>query len=100
MYMFHKLDAVMTVARWVSAFEFVALRSFQPTGLEIGIYYVMDSMHLDARLAAADLILGGFLAVYTAPSFVLAHSLTTSSLWFSVADRAGPGYLRLKREGH
>jgi competence protein ComEC len=35
------LDVVMTAAHWVSAFEFVALRSFQPTGLEIGIYYVL-----------------------------------------------------------
>jgi competence protein ComEC len=60
------LDAVMTVARWVSAFEFVALRSFQPTGLEIGIYYVMLAALLAIRtypsakwlLAAAAVGLG------------------------------------------
>lgn len=35
------LNAVLTAANWASEFDFVALRSFQPTGFEIGCYYVL-----------------------------------------------------------
>lgn len=35
------LDILLAVTRWAAAFEFVALRSFQPTVWEIGGYYVL-----------------------------------------------------------
>jgi competence protein ComEC len=35
------LNAVLKAAHWASAFDFVALSSFQPTGLEIGCYYAL-----------------------------------------------------------
>ncbi len=35
------LNAVLAAAHWASQFDFVALRCFQPTGLEIGCYYLL-----------------------------------------------------------
>lgn len=35
------LDAVLAAAYWASTFDGIALRSFQPTGLEIGGYYAL-----------------------------------------------------------
>lgn len=35
------LDVLLAAARWAAAFEFVALRSFQPTIWEVGGYYVL-----------------------------------------------------------
>ncbi len=35
------LDVLLAAARWAAAFEFVALRSFQPTVWEVGGYYAL-----------------------------------------------------------
>ena len=35
------LDVLLATARWAAGFEFVALRSFQPTVWEVGGYYVL-----------------------------------------------------------
>ena len=35
------LDAVIAVGRWAAAFELAALGTFQPTGVEIGGYYIL-----------------------------------------------------------
>ncbi len=58
------LEAVIAGGHWAATFEFAALSSFQPTGLEIGAYYALLAAFIATRsyprakwLLAASLIL-------------------------------------------
>jgi competence protein ComEC len=44
------LEILMTAARWVASFDYVALRTFQPTGLEIILYYVLLGVLMAIRV--------------------------------------------------